>query len=79
MRSIRYQARGSTGACPQRGEGLVGEPKTVLSRANEVLATMEASNLGPGDRPKLARSRKKKEESPKQLTLFDLLEEDGKI
>ncbi len=58
---------------------LAGLPKDVLDRANEVLTTMEGNNLDVGDQPKLARSRKRKREPVNQPTLFDMLEEDGKI
>ena len=48
---------------------LAGLPKTVLNRANEVLANLEGDSLEI-EQPKLARSRKPKI-NPDQLSLFD--------
>ncbi len=55
---------------------LAGLPKEVLERSQEVLANLEGEGLDPGDRPKLARSRKKKPEPVDQPTLFDFMDEE---
>ena len=55
---------------------LAGLPKEVLERSQEVLSNLEGEGLDPGDRPKIARSRKKKPAPIDQPTLFDFLSDD---
>lgn len=50
---------------------LAGVPNDVLKRANEILSNLEQNELTPDQKPKLAKSRTKREYSLNQLSLFE--------
>ncbi|MFA6930369.1 MAG: DNA mismatch repair protein MutS [Lentisphaeria bacterium] len=52
---------------------LAGIPKTVISRATEVLSNLENNELGDEGKPKMAQSRRRKKDvSEQQLMLFEV-------
>jgi len=57
---------------------LAGLPETVIDRAREVLANLEADELTPSHQPRLARSKSKQKNGLSQLDLF-IREENNKI